>query len=75
MAKSQMKLANRAWRTETKALGWHEGHGMNRKKWKAFCRDNAAITVEAQKYSDCPIFGDQQEANEIVAEELTEWTL
>jgi len=48
---------------------------MNRKKWKAFCRENAAITVEAQKFSDCPIFGDQQEANEIVAEELTEWTL
>lgn len=25
MAKTQMQLANRAWRTETKALGWHQG--------------------------------------------------
>lgn len=39
MAKTQMQLANRAWRTETKSLGWHHG-------WKAFCRKNAAITVE-----------------------------
>lgn len=36
MAKSQMQLANRAWRTETKALGWHHGWKTGRKAWKAF---------------------------------------
>lgn len=45
MAKTQMQLANRAWRTETKALGWHRGWKSGRKGWKAFCRENAAVAA------------------------------
>lgn len=38
MAKTQMQLANRAWRTETKALGWHQGQSWKggRKRGKRF---------------------------------------
>ncbi|AXD42543.1 hypothetical protein FPT84_09195 [Salmonella enterica] len=73
MAKTQMQLANRAWRTETKALGWHHGWKTGRKGWKAFCRENAAITVEEHLKTDPP-FTDQADANWHVAEELTYWT-
>ncbi|EBG0005974.1 hypothetical protein ORE12_003297 [Salmonella enterica subsp. enterica serovar Newport] len=75
MAKTQMQLANRAWRTETKALGWHQGQSWKggRKAWKAFCRENAAITVEERLKTDPP-FEDQADANYHVAEELTYWT-
>ncbi len=34
MPKTQMQLANRAWRIETKALGWHRGWKKGRKQWK-----------------------------------------
>jgi len=74
MAKSQMQLANRAWRTETKALGWNHGWKMGRREWKSFCRHNAEITVDARKQSGEPDFEDQVDANESVAEELTYWT-
>jgi hypothetical protein len=70
MGKSQMKLANRAWRTETKELGWHKGWTRGKKAWKSFCRANAEVTVECQ---DAP-FTNQDEANEAVSEELPEWT-
>ncbi|EIF7171074.1 hypothetical protein HZ500_000813 [Salmonella enterica] len=70
MAKTQMQLANRAWRTETKSLGWHHGWKTGRKGWKAFCRENAAITVEEHLKTDPP-FTDQADANWHVAEELT----
>ncbi|WP_028715527.1 hypothetical protein [Pantoea ananatis] len=70
MAKSQMRLANRAWRTETKALGWDKGWKFGRKAWKSFCRSNAEVTVDCQ----CEPFRNQEEANEAVYEELTEWT-
>lgn len=73
MAKTQMQLANRAWRTETKALGWDKEF-CNRKTWKAFCRCNAIITVYERKISGEPKFLDQHEANYHVAEELTYWT-
>ncbi|EGU6934969.1 hypothetical protein GJZ22_001251 [Salmonella enterica] len=66
MAKTQMQLANRAWRTETKSLGWHHG-------WKTFCRKNAAITVE-EHLKTAPPFEDQADANWHVAEELSYWT-
>lgn len=70
MPKSQMKLANRAWRTETKNLGWHTGWPQGKRAWKSFCRANAEVTVECQ---DAP-FKSQDEANEAVYDELTEWT-
>jgi len=75
MAKSQMQLANRAWRTETKALGWHQDSGWQggRKAWKSFCRENAAITVAARLSNHEPDFVDQDDANGYVAEELTYW--
>ncbi|HDT6528790.1 TPA: hypothetical protein QFT71_001797 [Raoultella ornithinolytica] len=73
MAKTQMQLANRAWRIETKSLGWHRGWKTDRKGWKAFCRENAAITVEEHLKTDPP-FTDQNDANYHVAEELTYWT-
>ncbi|EBN3221345.1 hypothetical protein DP525_23675 [Salmonella enterica] len=44
-----------------------------RKGWKAFCRENAAITVEEHLKTDPP-FEDQADANWHVAEELTYWT-
>lgn len=69
-----MQLANRAWRTETKSLGWHRGWKMGRKEWKAFCRENAAITVFERQRSGEPDFEDQADANWHVAEELTYWT-
>lgn len=71
MAKSQMKLANRAWRTETKKLGWDTGWTKGKRAWKSFCRANAEVTVECQHAP----FLSQEEANEAVYEELTEWTL
>ncbi|EAA4085029.1 hypothetical protein DO628_24545 [Salmonella enterica subsp. salamae] len=76
MAKTQMQLANRAWRTETKALGWHQGQSWKggRKAWKAFCHENATSTVYERKNSDEPDFVDQADANWHVAEELTYWT-
>lgn len=75
MAKTQMQLANRAWRTETKAVGWDKASWEGgRKGWKVFCRENAEITVEERKRSGEPDFEDQAEANWHVAEELTEWT-
>lgn len=74
MPKSQMKLANRAWRTETQDLGWHRGWKRGRKEWKAFCRNNAAVIVEERQRSGEPDFEDQYDANWHVAEELTYWT-
>lgn len=74
MPKTQMQLANRAWRIETKDLGWHTGWKRGRKQWKEFCRQNAAITVEERQRSGEPDFEDQQDANWQVADELTEWT-
>lgn len=32
MPKTQMQLANRAWRIETKAVGWHWGWKKGRKQ-------------------------------------------
>lgn len=71
--KTQMQLANRAWRVETKDMGWHREFKTQR-EWKRFCRENAAITVEEHLKTDPP-FTDQADANWHVAEELTEWTL
>lgn len=69
MAKSQMQYANRAWRTETKALGWDTDWKRGKREWKEFCRHNSAITVaDGGQTFDC-----QDAANEAVAEELTYW--
>jgi hypothetical protein len=74
MAKTQMQLANRAWRTETKSLGWHRGWKTGRKGWKSFCRENAAITLASRQSMHEPDFTDQYDANSEAAEELTYWT-
>lgn len=70
--KSAMKLCNRAWRTNTRALGWSRGWKGGKKEWKAFCRDNARTTVWAANDSNEPI-NSQEDADERVAEELTYW--
>lgn len=74
MPKTQMQLANRAWRIETKALGWHRGWKKGRKQWKSFCRENAAITIDSRQRSEEPDFEDIADACWNVAEELTYWT-
>ncbi|MGR2856931.1 hypothetical protein FY046_12930 [Erwinia sp. 1181_3] len=73
MSKSQMQLANRAWRIETKALGWHRGWKKGRKQWKEFCRRNAEVTIEARHHGDEPPFEDQGDACWHVDEELSYW--
>jgi hypothetical protein len=66
MSKSQMKYANRAWRKAT--ASW----GMNKKNHRAFCRENAQITV--QEYCGRgDDFQCQGDADYQVAEELTYW--
>lgn len=67
-----MQLANRAWRTETRNLGWCKAFKTKR-EWKAFCRENAETTVYERKNSGEPDFTDQIDANYEVAEELTYW--
>ncbi|MCS3605287.1 hypothetical protein [Erwinia rhapontici] len=74
MPKTQMQLANRAWRIETKALGWHRGWEKGRKQWKEFCRRNAEITIDSRQRSEEPDFEDIGDACWNVAEELTYWT-
>ncbi|WP_431022173.1 DUF4913 domain-containing protein [Erwinia rhapontici] len=73
MAKTQMQLANRAWRIETKALGWHKGWRKGRKEWKAFCRNNAKITTDTRQRGGEPPFEDIGDACWNVAEELSYW--
>lgn len=72
--KSNMRRANRAWRTETRALGWHEGWKGGKKAWKDFCRCQASVTVDVYQ-SDYPdsLFPDQDAAVETIREELSEW--
>lgn len=65
MAKSEMKLANRAWRKATK--NW----GMNKKNHRHFCRENAYISV-IENTPLCPILT-QDDADDMVADELTYW--
>lgn len=71
MAKTQMQYANRAWRKNTRSLGWSAGWpgGNSKKQWKAFCRHYAKITVE----DGGQVFDSQDAADEAVAEELTYW--
>ena len=64
MAKSQMQLANRAWRNATANLGWNKATpkhsdprmraGMqspfkSKKAWKKFCRSQAETSVEVNE--------------------------
>ena len=73
MPKTQMQLANCAWRIETKALGWHRGWKKGRKQWKEFCRRNAEITIEERQKSSEPLFEDLADACWQVDEELSYW--
>lgn len=73
MAKSQMKLACRAWRKQTRELNWHTGWKGGKKAWKAFCRENADVTVsEMSQGFDLP-FENQAEADDRVWDELQSW--
>lgn len=67
--KTQMQLANRAWRIETRSLGWKSGWKHGRKEWKAFCRENAEVTVKEGGEH----FHSQEEANQAVIDELSDW--
>lgn len=69
MAKTQMQLANKAWRNVTKSYGWDRGWKGGKKAWKAFCRENAAATIEMD---DDPI-PNYAEAEWRVNEELSHW--
>ncbi|QRG80911.1 hypothetical protein [Citrobacter sp. R56] len=65
MAKSPMKFMLRAWNKELKNPGWGMG---NRKHRKACARDWAGASIEI----DADIH-DQAEADDRLAEELTDW--
>lgn len=71
MAKTQMQYANRAWRKNTRALGWSAGWpgGNSKKQWKAFCRENARVIVE----DSGDVFNCQDEADDSVSTELSYW--
>lgn len=66
--KSPMKYLLRAWKKETKSLGWDKSF-QTKKKWKDFCRGNALISIENL---DDEILN-QDDADYIVCEELTYW--
>lgn len=68
--KTQMQLANRAWRVETKAIGWDKGWKKGRKGWRTFCRENAEVTAQESHEH----FDSQEAANDAVREEISEWT-
>ncbi|AVJ17181.1 hypothetical protein CLM71_08570 [Serratia sp. MYb239] len=66
MSKTQMQFANRAWRKNT--ASW----GMDKKRHRAFCRENAEITVH-EYCGRGEDFQCQADADYQVAEELTYW--
>lgn len=66
MNKSAMRFMLRAWNKELKKPYWGMG---SRKHRKACARDFAGASLEG-----VGAIGDQQEADEILAEELTYWT-
>lgn len=66
MSKSAMKYMVRAWKKELKQPYWGMG---DRKRRKLCARDFAGASVES-----VGAIGDQQEADELLAEELTYWT-
>ncbi|EKS6644617.1 hypothetical protein QCD58_003456 [Enterobacter hormaechei] len=65
MAKSSMKYMVRAWNKELKKPEWGLGA---RKHRKACARDFAGASIESE-----PSIPDQDEADYILAEELTYW--
>lgn len=67
--KSQMQFANRAWRKETKSLGWQRGWKGGLKSWRNFCRENAKVTVDCAEAA----FTCQDDADESVSVELSYW--
>lgn len=64
--KSTMKYLLRAWKKETKSLGWNKSFS-TKKEWKDFCRGNALVSLEC--------FGGeiscQDEADDMVSTELS----
>lgn len=71
MAKSQMQLANKAWRNVSKQHDWHT-HFRSKRAWKAFCREQAKYTaLDAIDNSD-PI-DNYNDAEYRVHEEILNW--
>lgn len=89
MSKSQMKLALRAWRKNTKELCWdkatpkHSNPGLrkglqqpfgSKKEWKKFCREMAETSVYVNStYHGLNDYENQADADESVGEELSYW--
>ena len=66
--KSPMKYLLRAWKKETKSLGWNKSFP-TKKEWKDFCRGNALVSLECMDVEiTC-----QDEADDIVSTELSYW--
>lgn len=66
--KTSMKYLVRAWKKETKSLGWDKSFP-TKKEWKDFCRGNAIVSVEC---IGCDI-SSQDEADDFVSVELSYW--
>lgn len=70
MAKTEMQRANRAWRKVTKSYGWDKGWKGGKKEWKAFCRENAFVTVENADPSELATAVDAEDS---VMTEISYW--
>lgn len=89
MSKSQMKLANRAWRKATKKLQWDADYPdskreviraklqtpfASKKDWKKFCRFMAETSVSIIENDDMiEPCANQECADEFVKEEMDCW--
>jgi len=69
--KTQMQLANKAWRNVSKKHNWHTQF-RSKKAWKAFCREQAKYTVLHALDSSDPIDG-YNDADYRVHEEILDW--
>lgn len=65
--KTQMQLANRAWRKAT--ANW----GMCKRAHRDFCRVQAVVTVSVHLAEQFDMFQNQADADYAVREELSYW--
>jgi hypothetical protein len=72
MAKTQMQLANKAWRNLTKRYGWQRAF-QTKRAWRAFCRENAGATLESQNEGMTEPFKNYADAEWQVMEEMSYW--
>ncbi|MSE15353.1 hypothetical protein GKC49_09460 [Pantoea agglomerans] len=71
MAKSQMQLANKAWRNVSKNYEWHT-HFPSKKAWKTFCREKAKYTALDAIDDNDPLKG-YSDAELRVQQEIMDW--